>query len=379
MTRSKDTELQPFDSEIERTCRRNRRIQRQFTSDRDNTMADPREEGVDAKALRDYATPTVMDTISGIRRPPIAANNFEIKPAIIQMVQANQFGGLPTEDPNTHIASFLEICDTFKHNGVTDDAIRLRLFPFSLRDKAKSWLHSLPVGSITTWDVLAQKFLTKYFPPAKTAKMRNEIASFTQHELESLYEAWERYKELLRRCPHHGLPDWLQLQTFYNGMTIASRTLVDAAAGGSLMGKKLEDAYDLLEEMAANAYQWPSERNASKKTLGVHELDVLTTLSSQVAAISKQVSSLTAQANVIKTPAETCDLCGGPHTSTQCQEGNPFMPSQPEQAHYIGNQNRQNDPFSNTYNPGWRNHPNMGWRNNQNMFRPQSNFQQQAH
>ena len=55
------------------------------------------------------------------------------------------------------------------------------------------------------------------------------------------------------------------------------------------------------------------------------------------------------------------------------------MPSQSEQAHYIGNQNRQNDPFSNTYNPGWRNHPNMGWRNNQNMFRPQSNFQQQAH
>ena len=94
-------------------------------------MADPRGEGVDTKALRDYATPTVMDTISGIRRPPIPANNFEIKPAIIQMVQANQFGGSPIEDPNTHIASFLEICDTFKHNGVSDDAIRLRLFPFS--------------------------------------------------------------------------------------------------------------------------------------------------------------------------------------------------------------------------------------------------------
>ena len=89
------------------------------------------------RVLRDYALPTVGNA-SAIRRPTIAANNFEIKPAIIQMVQNNQFGGSPNDDVNAHIDNFLEICDTFKHNGVTDDAIRLRLFPFSLRDKAKS-------------------------------------------------------------------------------------------------------------------------------------------------------------------------------------------------------------------------------------------------
>jgi len=160
----------------------------------------------------------------------------------------------------------------------------------------------------------------------KTAKLRNEIASFSQHEQESLYEAWERYNELLRRCPHHGLPDWWQLQTFYSGMTHNSRVLVDAAAGGSLMGKSLDDAYNLLEEMAANAYQWPYERNISKKVLGVHELDILTTLSSQVASISKQVSSLTNQVNAINTPTETCDQYEGPQVSTQCQEGHPSMP-----------------------------------------------------
>ena len=99
---------------------------------------------------------SVNGDISSIRRPAIQANNFEIKLAIIQMIQQTvQFGGLSQEDTNVHIANFLEICDTFKHNGVRDDAIRLRLFPFSLRDKAKVWLHSLLPGIITTWEELA--------------------------------------------------------------------------------------------------------------------------------------------------------------------------------------------------------------------------------
>ena len=78
-----------------------------------------------------------------------------------------------------------------------DDAIRLRLFHFSLRDKAKVWLNSLPLGIITTWEELAQKFLAKYFPLAKTSKLRNDITMFIQFEGEALYEAWERYKDLL--------------------------------------------------------------------------------------------------------------------------------------------------------------------------------------
>ena len=101
-------------------------------------MANPREEWANTKAFRDYATPIVMDINSKIRILSIPANNFEIKQAIIQIIQANQFGGSQAKDPSAQIASFLEICDTFKHNGVIDDALRLRLFPFSLRDKAKS-------------------------------------------------------------------------------------------------------------------------------------------------------------------------------------------------------------------------------------------------
>ncbi|KAF7800664.1 uncharacterized protein G2W53_044874 [Senna tora] len=139
----------------------------------------------------------------------------------------------------------MEICDTFKHNGVSDDAIRLRLFPFSLRDKAKVWLQSLLERSISTWEELAQQFLTKYFPPGKTAKMRNDITSFVLLDNESLYEAGERFKELLRKCPHHWLPKWLQVQTFYNGLSSEIRTSIYATAGRALMSKPVDAAYTL--------------------------------------------------------------------------------------------------------------------------------------
>ena len=167
-------------------------------------MAEPQ------RTMFEYAKPFLTRVESSIVRPTIAANIFEIKPNIIQMVQQFvQFDGFQDEDPNAHIANFLEVCDTFKINGATNDAIRLRLFPFSLRNWAKQWLNSFPISSIMTWTQMAEKFLA--FPPAKIIKMRNEISSFVQMESETLYDAWERFKELLRKCPHHGLPIWLQV------------------------------------------------------------------------------------------------------------------------------------------------------------------------
>src|SRR5262249_35649361 len=209
MTRSSCSILIEPDPKIERTLHQRRTEHQRVPSEESTT-----EMAKAQRTMMDYEKPSFDGTNSSIARPMVVANTFEIKPAIIQMIQNTvQFGGLPTEDLNSHIASFLEICDTFKTNGVSNDAIRLRLFPFSLRDRAKSWLNTLPSGSITTWDGLAEKFLTKYFPPSKTAKLRNDISTYTQLETESLYEAWERYKELLRRCPYHGLPTWLQVQT----------------------------------------------------------------------------------------------------------------------------------------------------------------------
>ena len=105
----------------------------------------------DNRPLREYAVPSIAGLGSSVIRPNIQANNFEIKPIILQMIQNSaQFSALPSEDPNTHIHIFLEICDLFKQNGVSDDAIKLRLFPFSLRDKARVWLNSMPAGTFTS-------------------------------------------------------------------------------------------------------------------------------------------------------------------------------------------------------------------------------------
>ena len=159
------------------------------------------------RAMKDYLAPTFEGCSSSIARPPVQANNFELKTLLIRFMQQNcQFAGLPSEDPNEHLSNFLEICDAIKINGAIDDAIWLRLFHFSLKDKARAWLKSLPQGTLTTWEMVTRKFLEKYFPPAKSAKMRNDITSFTQVEGESFYESWERYKELLAKCPHHGIP-----------------------------------------------------------------------------------------------------------------------------------------------------------------------------
>ena len=84
--------------------------------------------------------------------------------------------------------------------------------------------------------------------------MRNDITQFMQYENESLYVASKNYKDMLQRCLHHGLPEWLQVQTFYNGLNPQTRIVIDAPAGGALMGKTVGEAFDLLEVMALNNY-----------------------------------------------------------------------------------------------------------------------------
>ena len=109
----------------------------------------------------------------------------------------------------------------------------------------KHWLTSQPPNSITSWNDLVQKFLTKFFPPAKIAQLVQEINTFRQFEGENLAETWDSFHELLRRCPHHRLTRWMQVHTFYNGLR-------DASVGGALMKKTTDQPYEILEDAATN-------------------------------------------------------------------------------------------------------------------------------
>ncbi|GJR30490.1 pyruvate dehydrogenase (acetyl-transferring) kinase, mitochondrial [Tanacetum coccineum] len=98
--------------------------------------------------------------------------------------------------------------------------IMLRVFPMSLTGAANRWLRNKPAGSIDTWETLKKKFLSKYCPPARTAKKMEEINNFQQEPDETLYQAWERLKELLLRCPQHYLTDMQEDCPLKEGKTL---------------------------------------------------------------------------------------------------------------------------------------------------------------
>ena len=195
MRRQGQVELLPFDPKPERTLHRLHREQtkahqRDLVIMQNNEEQDQSQEknepqgGLNGNNGRNYAPrpfiqpddpfmlleefallPTVV--LFSIRRPPIKANNFKLKTTTLQMLQNILFYRLPSENLNIHLTNFIEVCDMIKYNGVTEEALRLRLFLLSLGDKAKHWLTSQPPDSITSWNDLVQKFLTKFFPPSK--------------------------------------------------------------------------------------------------------------------------------------------------------------------------------------------------------------------
>nr|GEZ55932.1 reverse transcriptase domain-containing protein [Tanacetum cinerariifolium] len=179
--------------------------------------------------------------------PPILAERFELKHSLINMMTSEQFFRLEKDNPHDHVRWFNKITSTIKYKDVPNSVIKLILFPFSLAGAARRWLEKEPPRSITTWDDLVSKFINEFFPPSRTTNLRNEISNFQQKSDESFHEAWERYKDLLRACPHHSFTEAHQLDTFYNALNPTDQDSLNAAAGGNLLEKSPRDALTIIE------------------------------------------------------------------------------------------------------------------------------------
>ena len=139
------------------------------------------------KTISEYSAPSA-DFVATGPQLNLGDATFELKPALINMVQANPFYGKPHEDANAHLQYFLEVCGTFTIKNVSADAICLRLFPFSLLEKAKQWFYANK-SEVTTWEKCANAFLKKFFPMGKTSTLRGKISSFQQQADEMIPEA----------------------------------------------------------------------------------------------------------------------------------------------------------------------------------------------
>ncbi|GJR86492.1 hypothetical protein Tco_0210503 [Tanacetum coccineum] len=217
-----------------------------------------------AETMEQYMSKTRADYGSGVSRPKIKdKDNFELKGQFLKELQTNTFSGSDHEDANEHIKKVLEIVNLFHIPNITIDQVMLRAFPMSLTEAASRWLRNEPTGLITTWDGLKTKFLNKYCPSTHTAKKMEEINNFQQEPDENLYQAWERFKELLIKYPQHYLTEMQEVIFFYNGLGIPTRQILNSR--GAIPSKTAADAKVAIQEMAEYSQKWHNGTSRSRR------------------------------------------------------------------------------------------------------------------
>ena len=144
---------------------------------------------------------------------------------------------MESENPYSHIQEFEEVCNTFKEDISNVDLMRLKLFPLTLKDKAKIWLNSLRLRTIRNWADMQAEFLKKFFSTYRTNILKRQIYTFIAHENEKFYQCRERYLETINACPHHGFDTWMLVNHFYDGMSPAMKQLLETMCGGDFISK----------------------------------------------------------------------------------------------------------------------------------------------
>ncbi|RDY00192.1 Retrovirus-related Pol polyprotein, partial [Mucuna pruriens] len=326
MTRSSTDPLYAFDPKIELTLRRLRKIRNtavnissinsvadsnQFYTNTfvssSNVFVEPGQNENNDRTLKELATPDVVYQPWCIQYPQLEpAQTYELKSGLIHLLP--KFHGLAGEDPHKHLKEFHVVCSTMRPQGISEDYIKMKAFPFSLDGAAKDWLYLQPV-LFNTWGDMKHTFLEKFFPASRTASIRKEICGIRQHTGETLHEYWERFNKLYATCPHHQISKQLLIQYFYEGLSLMDRSMIDAASGRALMDKTPTAARHLISNMASNTQQFGIR--GPSQTRMVNEIGAASNqrLENQLTELTSLVRQLAVGQHQPAMAAKVCGIC----------------------------------------------------------------------
>ncbi|KAM1109853.1 hypothetical protein ACFX19_009322 [Malus domestica] len=387
MTRSSKSvqaNILEFDDDFERTLRRTRRQQasnppspephceeNEFEEEEEPTarvVEENQEMAADNRTIKELSDSGLDNAAPLCIQYPAAAQGkteeFELKSSLLHHVP--KYHGLSMEDPNKHLKEFEVVCSSMTPVNVDGNILKMKAFPFSLMDKAKDWLYELAPGTVTSWESMKRAFLEKFFPTSRVILLRKRISGIQQSQGESFPTYYERFKTLVASCPQHQMKEELLLQYFYEGLLPMERQMLDASAGGALVDMTPVAAKTLIANRTHNAQQYEGVgQRDTPRPHHVNEVSSISELQSQMANLTSMLSQFV---EVSKTQGTTiCGVCSiQGHQSDQCPQL--IENGGWESAHAVGygNQNQpRGDPFSNTYNQGWRDHPNFRWRDAQ--------------
>ncbi|GJY15864.1 ribonuclease H-like domain-containing protein [Tanacetum coccineum] len=238
------------------------------------------------ETMEQYMSKTRENYGSGVTRPMINQDTpFELKGKFLKELRDNTFSDSEHEDANEHIEKVLEIVDLFHIPKVTQDQIMLRAFLVSLTGAASRWRGNQPSGLITTW----------------------------KEPDESLFRAWERFKELLMKCPQHYLSDMQEVILFYNGLDVPTRQILDSK--GAIPSKTAADAKVAIQEMAEYSQKW--HNGTSSRTRSTETFDGLAAIQAQLNNLRREIKKVNEKVYAAQVG---CELCQGPHYTKYCSQ-----------------------------------------------------------
>ncbi|XP_074297117.1 uncharacterized protein LOC141627796 [Silene latifolia] len=257
-----------------------------------------------------------------IAYPPMGANaNFELKEFFIHNL--SKFYGHAGNDPNHHLSEFHMMCEGAVPNGVTEDQFKLRAFPFSLQDAAKDWLFYFPSNSIATWKDMKATFLEKFYPDSRHNHAKKAITTVEQEVDETLYDYWERFKQLVAQCPYHGLSGDDLLVNFCQALTQQDQRLVNASTGGGVDNYSVADSNDIIERLASSTRNYGRKQDGGSMNFSSVGASFSPTqkLENDVSHLKQFVASLVNKnqdGGGGQGPQIECGFCQGPHPIETC-------------------------------------------------------------